>query len=96
MDAGFRRQVRRRRADRLHAGLLIIRDDGHRVAWLLRAGRSRFQDLDLFVNAQDLRHFFFEFRITALQVVAYLVRLHGMRVENFAYGPLQGLVQRIN
>ena len=22
-------------ADRLHAGLLIIRDDGHRVAWLL-------------------------------------------------------------
>jgi hypothetical protein len=47
-----------------------------------------FQNLDLAVNAEDVRHLFFEFGIAALQVVAYLVRLHGMCVENFAYGPL--------
>ncbi len=33
MNAGFRRQVRRRRADRLHAGFFIVRNESHRVAW---------------------------------------------------------------
>jgi hypothetical protein len=33
MHAGFGRQVRSRRGDRLDAGLLVIGDDGHRVAW---------------------------------------------------------------
>ena len=84
MNAGFRRQVRRRRTDRLHAGFFIIRDDSHRVAWHV----GLFQNLDLPVDAEDVRHLFFEFRIAALQVVAYPVRLHGMCVENFAYGPL--------
>src|ERR1019366_2458768 len=84
MNAGFRRQVRRRRADRLHAGFFIVRNDSHRVAW--RVGL--FQNRDLAVDAEDVRHLLFEFGIAALQVVAYLVRLNGMCVENFAYSPL--------
>lgn len=71
MDAGFRRQVRRRRAGLLSfCRRIIIRDDGHRAACLLRAGRRRVQDLGLFVNAQDLRHSFFEFRIAALEMAS--------------------------
>ena len=71
MNAEFRRQVRRRRTDRLHAGFFIIRDDSHRirddshrVAWHV----GLFQNLDLPVDAEDVRHLFFEFRIAALQV----------------------------
>ena len=63
MNAGFRRQVRRRRTDRLHAGFFIIRDDSHRVAWHV----GLFQNFsDLPVDAEDVRHLFFEFRIAAL------------------------------
>ena len=86
MNARFRRQVRHRRADRLHAGLFIIRDDRHRLAWFLRAGLL--QNLDLTVHAEDVGHLFFEFGIAALQEVADLVRLHGVCVENFAHRPL--------
>jgi hypothetical protein len=49
MNAGFRRQVRRRRADRMHAGFFIVRNDSPRVVWLLRVGL--FQNLDLTVDA---------------------------------------------
>src|ERR1700730_18207767 len=51
MTAGFRRQVRRRRADRLHAGFLVVRDDGLALACLGRCDTGRLQDLYLFVNA---------------------------------------------
>jgi hypothetical protein len=84
MNAGFWRQVRRRRADRLQAGFFIVRDDRHRVAW--RVGLL--QNLDLTVDAEDVRHLLFEFRIAALQVGAYLVRFNGVCVENLAYGSL--------
>src|ERR1700758_3602962 len=86
MNTRLRRQVRHRRANRLHAGFLVVRDDSHGAAWLLRVGL--FQNPDLFVDAEDVRHLFFEFGIAALQVVADLVRLHGVCVENFAYSPL--------
>ena len=55
-------------------------------AWLLRV--ALFQNLNLTADAEDVRHLLFEFEIAALQVVAYLVRLSGMYVENFAYSPL--------
>ena len=88
MNAGFRRQVWCRRTNRLHAGFLVIRDDGHRAAWLRRRGAGCLQDLDLFVNAQDLRHFGFELRITALEIVTDLVWLDRLGGEDLADGTL--------
>lgn len=55
MDAGLGRKVRRGLADRLDAGLLVIGDDRHGLA-RLACGGGLLQDLDLLVDAQDLRH----------------------------------------
>jgi hypothetical protein len=52
------RQIRCRRSYCLNAGPLVIRNDRHHVAWLLR--RSLY-DLHLSVNAQNLRHLRLEF-----------------------------------
>jgi hypothetical protein len=40
MDAGLGRQIRRRRGNRLDTGLLVIGDDGYRVAWLCLAAAA--------------------------------------------------------
>ena len=56
MNAGFRRQVRRGRANRLHARLPVVRDDRLSLAWLSRRGAGRLKDFHLFVNTEDLRH----------------------------------------
>ena len=84
MNAGFRLQVRCRHTDCLHAGFLVVRNDGHRVAWVLRGGGGFLQDLDVFVNAQDLHHLLGELGIAALEIVTHLVRLHLARVEDLA------------
>ena len=73
MFAGLRRQVRGGRSESLNAGLLVIGDDRHRIAGLLvRSGRGLFNELDLTVDAQNLRHLLFELRVTSLQVIAHL------------------------
>src|SRR5262245_53789586 len=41
VEAGFGRQIRRRRCDGLDARLFVIRDDGHRLAPSLRFGGGR-------------------------------------------------------
>lgn len=88
MSAGFGRQVRRRLPDCLQARLLVVGDDSHCLARLRRRGPRFLQDLDLFVNAQDFRHFLFELGIVALEIIADLVRLHLSRVEDLADGAL--------
>ena len=57
MLAGLGRKVRRRIGDRLNAGLLIIRYDGHGIARLsFSLLRSLLDDLDLAVDTQHLGH----------------------------------------
>src|SRR5215470_11815347 len=85
MFAGLRRQVRGGRSESLNAGLLVTGDDRHRIAGLLfRGGRGLFNELDLTVDAQNLRHLLFELRVATFQVVAHLVRLYFLPVEYVA------------
>ena len=78
------RQVRRRRSDRLHTGLFIVRDDRDRRGFLLLRDGGLLQQRDLAIDAQDLGHLLVEQRIAAFQIIAHLVRLDLMRGENFA------------
>jgi len=83
--AGFGRQVRSRGRDRLDAGLLVIGDDRHRVARLFFCGGRRlFDELHLAIDAQNIRHLFFELRVAAFQVIADFVRLDLPLVEDVA------------
>ena len=85
MFAGLGRQVRGRRSEGLNAGLLVIGDDRHRIAGLLfRSGRGLFNELDLTVDAQNLRHLLFELRVATFEVVAHFVRLYFLRSEDVA------------
>ena len=94
MGAGLGRQIRRRRGNRLDAGLFVIRDDRHRIAWLLLGCcRGLLNDLHLAVNTQNLRHLLLEFGIAALQVVAHFVRLHFLLVEDLAHRTLHQLAK---
>jgi hypothetical protein len=68
MGARNRRQIGSRRADRLDAGFLVIRDDGELAR--VRAATGGPPHLDLPVDAQNLRHFRLELGIAPLQVVA--------------------------
>ena len=78
------RQVRRRRSNRLHAGLLVEgHDRDRRDLALVREGRL-LQQLDLAIDAQDLGHLGVEFRIAALEIIAHLVRLDLVRREDLA------------
>ena len=75
-------QVWRGRPDRLHAQLFVIGDD--RYGFAVFARRGPFENSDLAVNAEDFRHFRFEIGVTALQIIAHLVRLHFVLVEDLA------------
>ncbi len=87
VNAGHRRQVRCRHADRLHARLLVMgRDRDRRL-------RSLLQQLDLAIDAQHLGHFLRELGIAAFQVVAHLVRLHLASIEYLADGSLRQIGQ---
>ncbi len=94
MGAGLGRQIRRRRGNGLDTGLLVIGDDRHRVAWLLLGCcRGLLNDLHLSVNAQNLRHLLLEFGIAAFQVVADLVWLHFLLVEDLAHRTVHQLAE---
>ena len=85
MAARLRRQVRGRRSERLNAGLLVIRDDRHFIAGLLFCGGcGLFNDLDLAIDAQNLRHLLFELRVALFQVIAHFVRLYFLPIEYVA------------
>jgi hypothetical protein len=88
MRAGYRRQVRAGRCDGLDARLLIVGDDRHRIAWR-RLRRRPLQDFHLAIDAQHFGHFCRELGIAALQIVAHLVRLHVVLVEQLAHRALR-------
>jgi len=83
--AGLGRQVRCRSGNRLDAGLLVVGDDRHGLARPFRRGGSLLQHCDLAIDAEHLRHFLFELVVAAFQVVANLVRLHFMPIEDLAH-----------
>ena len=51
-------------------------------------GCGLFNDLDLAIDAQNLRHLLFELRVTSLQVIAHLVWLYFLPIEYGAQGAL--------
>src|SRR3981081_2010271 len=74
VDAGLGRQIGCRRCDGLDSRLFVVGDDRHRLAWFPGFG-SLFQDLDLAVDAQNLRHLLLKFGAVTVQIVAHLVRV---------------------
>src|SRR5579883_337218 len=91
VNAGHRRQVRRRCRDGLDPGLLVVGDDCHRLAGFLSL--CPLQDFDLTIDAEDVRHLLLEFGVPALQVVAHLVRPDFLPVENLTNRALNQLGQ---
>ena len=91
--AGLGRQVGSRGRDRLNAGFLVIGQDRHLLAWGLvslgRCGGRFFERLYFAVDAQNLRHLLFEVGIASLRVVAHLVRLYLLGVEDLAHRALK-------
>ena len=84
VNAGRGRQIWRRVCDGLDTRFFVIGDDRHRLARLLRFG-GLFQDLDLAINAQNLRHLPLEFGVATLQIVPHLMRLDFLMAENLAH-----------
>ena len=74
VNAGRGRQIWRRVCDGLDTRFFVIGDDRHRLARLLRFG-GLFQDLDLAINAQNLRHLLLEFGVATFQIVPTFGRL---------------------
>src|SRR5882757_261902 len=88
VDAGFGRQIRRSRRNGLDSRLFIVGDDRRRLARFARSGGSFLQDLDLAINAQNLRHLLLELGVAAFQVVAHFVRLDFLLAETFTHRAL--------
>src|ERR1022692_3605297 len=92
VGARHRRQIRCCRSNRLDSRLLVVGDDRHRLAWflrlLLRLGSGLFQDLDLAIDAQNLRHLLLELGIAAFQIVTHLMRLDFLLAKNLAHRAL--------
>src|ERR1700738_3115627 len=85
VPARLGRQGGGRGGDRLNTGLLVIGDDRNCLARLLFCGGSLLLDqLDLTIDTQDLRHLLLELRVAALQVIADLVRLYLLFIEDVA------------
>ena len=87
-------QIRRRRSDDLDARLLVVGDDRCRLRRLLRFGGGLFQDLDLAVDTQNLRHLLLELGVASFQVVAHLVRLDVLLAEDLAHRALDQMGER--
>ena len=91
MNARHGRQIRRRRGDGLDSRLLVVGDDRHRLAGFLRLGGGLLQDLDLAIDAENLRHLLLELGVAAFQVVAHLVRLDFLLAEDLTHRALNQL-----
>src|SRR5215831_4778998 len=89
------RQIRPGGCDRLDARLLVIGDNHRRLSLLLLSGGGFLEDSDLAVDAQYLRHPLLEVGVATFQVVAYLVRLDDLPVEDFAHRSLGKLSQAV-
>ncbi|MET4754425.1 hypothetical protein ABIB08_008804 [Bradyrhizobium sp. RT11b] len=93
VDAGFGRQIRRRRCDGLDSRLFVARHERHRLSPSLRLGRGFFQDCDFTIDAQDLGHLPFELSIAIFKIVAHLVRLDFLLAEDLAHRSLDQIGQ---
>src|SRR5260370_997810 len=93
VDAGFGRQIRRRGCEGLDPRLFVIGNDRHSLDGFARLGGSffTFQNLDLAVNTENLRHLLLKFSIAAFQIVANLVRFDLLLSENLAHRALDQL-----
>src|SRR5437588_4911555 len=92
MHVGLWRQVWGGSCNRLEAGLLVIGNDRHCIARLLLRGCCPFLDqLHLTIDAQNLRHLLLKLRVTALQVIANLVWLDLLLIEDVAQRALSQL-----
>ena len=91
MHAGLGRQVRGRVGDCLDTGLLVIGEDRNRIARLLFRCRGLLDKLHLAIDTQNLRHLLLELRVAAFQVIADLVRLYLLLVEDVAQRALSQL-----
>src|SRR6202045_3897367 len=87
VDAGYRRQIGRGCCDGLDSRFFVIGDDRYRLARFLSLG-GLFQDLDLAINAQNLRHLLLELGVATFQIVPHLVRLDFPLGENLAHRTL--------
>src|SRR3981189_1967359 len=84
MDAGLGRQIRRGRRNGLDSRLFIVGDDRYRLAGFPRFGGSFFQDVDLAIDTQNLRHLLLELGVAVFQVVAHFLRLDVLLAEDLA------------
>jgi hypothetical protein len=94
VGARHRRQSRCCRSDRLDSQLLVAGDNRHRLTRFLRRlrrlrlGSGLLQDLDLAIDAQNLRHLLLELGIAAFQIVTHLMRLDFLLAKNLAHRAL--------
>src|SRR5258705_3683433 len=91
VDAGLGRPIRCRRCDGLDSRLFVVGDDRHSLDGFARLGGSFFQNLDLAVNTENLRHLLLKFSIAAFQIVANLVRFDLLLPEDLAHRALHQL-----
>jgi hypothetical protein len=69
-------------------GFFIAGEDGHPFALPRRLGRGFFQDFDLTINAQNLRHLLLELGVAVFKIVTHLVRLDLLFAEYLAHRAL--------
>ena len=91
VDAGLGRQIGCRRCDGLDSRLFVVGNDRHSLDGFARLGGGFFQNLDLAINAQNLRHLLLELGIATFQIVAHLVRLDFLLAEDLAHRALNQL-----
>lgn len=95
MYGRHRPQIRRRRRDGLDPRLLVVGDDRHRPVRFLRFGCGFFQDLDLAIDIQNLRHLLLEFGVATFQIVAHFVRLDFLLAEKLAHRTLHQMGETV-
>ena len=94
VDAGYRRQIGRGCCDGLDSRFFGIGDDRYRLDRFLLALAGLFQDLDLAINAQNLRPLLLELGVATFKIVPHLVRLDFLLGENLAHRTLHQVGER--
>src|SRR3979411_2577377 len=75
VEAGHGRQIGCRRCDGLDSRLFVVGNDRSALDGFARLGGGSLQNLDLAINAQNLRHLLLELGVATFQIVSHLVRL---------------------
>jgi hypothetical protein len=88
VDARHGRQIRLRRCDGLDSRLFVVGNDRHALDGFARPGGGFFQNLDLAVDTENLRHLLLKFGVATFQIVAHLVWLDFFVSKNLAHRAL--------